>query len=524
MEVVRSVSFCNGTWPHREQMNGITAFVDASNVYGSDNEKAMSLRTVVGDGKLLESDGAKLPLIDGEYTAGDIRARENPGLTALHTVFVREHNRIAAQLKTLDDSLSNEELYQRARRLVGAQYQNVVYTEYLPTVLGEEAMTTYNLKLDAPSDYNPNADPSITNVFATAAYRFGHSQIQDLVQMIHDVQSSYQLSGHFFNSTFYDQYMDAILEGMITQKAKAADVNVAEDVTEKLFANVGPGSDLIARNIQRGRDHGLPGYNEWREKCFGAASRVCSWEDPPSNIPRPLWDKLYKLYDSPSDIDLFSAGLAEDKVMGGHVGATFACIIGKQFEALKDGDRFFFNHKEISSPPELRMHQGGGGGKEGGGSEGGCEGGGKGGCKDGGDGGGKGGEGRGKGGEGEGGEGGCEGGGKGGCEVGGKGGGKGDEGRGKGGGEGGCEGGCEGGGEGGGKGGGKGHKGHKSRKGGKGGKGGKGSKGGGGGKGGKGGGGGGGPPPLRHPFPFTTVQECILPNLDPYPNISVVSM
>jgi hypothetical protein len=212
---------------------------------------------------------------------------------------------------------------------------------------------------------------------------------------------------------------------------------------------------------------------------------VCSWEDPPSNIPRPLWDKLYKLYDSPSDIDLFSAGLAEDKVMGGHVGATFACIIGKQFEALKDGDRFFFNHKEISSPPELRMHQGGGGGKEGGGSEGGCEGGGK-----------------------------------GGCEVGGKGGGKGDEGRGKGGGEGGCEGG----GEGGGKGGGKGHKGHKSRKGGKGGKGGKGSKGGGGGKGGKGGGGGGGPPPLRHPFPFTTVQECILPNLDPYPNISVVSM
>jgi peroxidase len=331
-------------------MNGITAFVEASNVYGSDDEKAMSLRTGAG-GKLLESDGAKLTLIDREYTDRDIRARDNSGLTSLHTVFLRKHNSIAAELKTRESSLSDEELYQRARRLLGAQYQNIVYTEFLPTVLGKEAMTKYNLKLDTPSNYNPNTDPSITNVFATAAYRFGHSQIPDLVQMIHDVQRSYKMSEHFFNSTFYDQYMDAILEGMITQKTEATDVNVAEAVTEKLFTDFGgPGSDLIARNIQRGRDHGLPGYNEWREKCFGAASRVCSWEDPPSNIPRLLWDKLYELYDSPSDIDLFSAGLAEDKVTGGQVGATFACIIGKQFEALKDGDRFFFNHKEIPFP------------------------------------------------------------------------------------------------------------------------------------------------------------------------------
>ena len=60
--------------------------------------------------------------------------------------------------------------------------------------------------------------------------------------------------------------MEAVLNGMMGQNAESFDVNVVPDVTESLFANVGfPGSDLVARNIQRGRDHGLPGYNEFRE-------------------------------------------------------------------------------------------------------------------------------------------------------------------------------------------------------------------------------------------------------------------
>ena len=61
--------------------------------------------------------------------------------------------------------------------------------------------------------------------------------------------------------------MEAILNGMMGQNAESFDVNVVSDITESLFANVGfPGSDLVARNIQRGRDHGLPGYNEFREQ------------------------------------------------------------------------------------------------------------------------------------------------------------------------------------------------------------------------------------------------------------------
>ena len=74
-----------------------------------------------------------------------------------------------------------------------------------------------------------------------------------------------RLKDNFYNSTLYEAKMEAIIKGVITQRAQKSDIAVVSDVTESLFANIDfPGSDLIARNIQRGRDHGLPGYNEYR--------------------------------------------------------------------------------------------------------------------------------------------------------------------------------------------------------------------------------------------------------------------
>ena len=140
-------------------------------------------------------------------------------------------------------------------------------------------------------------------------------------------------------------------------------------MTEFLF----PGVDLVARNIQRGRDHGLPAYNKFREFC-GLRSDVndrikldqilnkvftflyttrpaCSWSSPPAEIRPSDWLLLSTLYDRPSDIDFFVGGLAERTTSGDNdeeddsaVGPTFACIIARQFRALKDGDRFFFTH------------------------------------------------------------------------------------------------------------------------------------------------------------------------------------
>ena len=71
-------------------INTITGWMDGSQVYGSDAVTAASLRTA--DGHMKTSEGDNLPIVDGAFVAGDIRAAENPDLTALQVLFVREHN------------------------------------------------------------------------------------------------------------------------------------------------------------------------------------------------------------------------------------------------------------------------------------------------------------------------------------------------------------------------------------------------------------------------------------------------
>ena len=163
----------------RQQLNEITGWIDASNVYGSDPERATALRTNDGTGQLRTSAGNLLPFnTDGLanaggnsntlFLAGDVRANEQVGLTAMHTLFVREHNRLAAQIAGRDPSFDGEQLYQQARRLVVAFIQVITYREFLPVLLGPNSIGGYQ-------GYNPNLDASIMNAFSAASYRMGHS-------------------------------------------------------------------------------------------------------------------------------------------------------------------------------------------------------------------------------------------------------------------------------------------------------------------------------------------------------------
>lgn len=95
--------------------------------------------------------------------AGDERSNEQPGLTVVHTILLREHNRIASQLHRVNNFWSDEQLYQvgllvkgeaifylkivieEARRINIAKMQHVIFKEWLPVVLGCEAMSKYDL-------------------------------------------------------------------------------------------------------------------------------------------------------------------------------------------------------------------------------------------------------------------------------------------------------------------------------------------------------------------------------------------
>ena len=213
-----------------------------------------------------------------------------PGLASVHTLWLREHNRLATEISTNSPAMGDEEIFQTARRILIAEMQNIVYDEYLPVVLGEKTMDDYKISLssrhDKTTEYDDELDPSITNSFATAAYRFGHSMIQGLIKMLststYGQEKEFQLRDHYFNMENYllnsGEGMEQLLAGLINQPAQDMDRFVTEEATNFLFPEQGNnfGSDLVARNIQRGRDHGLPGYNRYREICKsrGLGSRI----------------------------------------------------------------------------------------------------------------------------------------------------------------------------------------------------------------------------------------------------------
>lgn len=151
-----------------DQVNDITSFIDGSAVYGSDSHRELSLRVGTDscylktseNGKLLpkNDDGLENAGGDGSefFVAGDIRANEQIGLVAMHTLFVREHNLLCDDIIATYPAADPEQQYQLARKIVGAEIQVITYKEFLPALLGPMAPD-----VDGYSGYNESVNPSI---------------------------------------------------------------------------------------------------------------------------------------------------------------------------------------------------------------------------------------------------------------------------------------------------------------------------------------------------------------------------
>jgi hypothetical protein len=320
----------------RQQVNTITAWLDGSMIYGSDAATAASLRTGQG-GKLKTSAGNLLPTdAAGNFLAGDTRADENPELTSLQTLFVREHNRVAAQIAQANPGLSDEQVYQKARAIVIAEVQAITYNEWLPTLLGGP-IAPYR-------GYNPRVNPSIANEFAAAAFRFGHSIVGDDIEFLGNdgrpTAPEVSLADAFFNPSIVQEHnIDPILKYLASDPSQELDMKVVDGLRNFLFGQPGAGGlDLASLNIQRGRDHGLADYNTTRA-AYGLP-KVTDFAQITAN--KDLQAKLKSLYGSVNNIDLWVGVLAEDHVRGGSVGPTLRAIITDQFTRLRDGDRFWY--------------------------------------------------------------------------------------------------------------------------------------------------------------------------------------
>eukprot|EP00095_Tigriopus_kingsejongensis_P000004 maker-scaffold342_size201858-snap-gene-0.19 protein:Tk00004 transcript:maker-scaffold342_size201858-snap-gene-0.19-mRNA-1 annotation:"PREDICTED: myeloperoxidase-like" len=368
----------------REQINQNTAYVDASHLYGSHPCRLEDLRLHRrGHLRVLEhpksrvfkdlmprhneNDECRSPLGLCFHT-GDDRSNEQPGLTSMHTLLLREHNRLADQLLALNPLWNDEKTFQEARKILVAINQHISYNEFLPRVLGSRMTGALGLTLESSGyyrGYDPTCTADVHNEFATAAFRFGHSLIRPLFSMVSSTMKAMRdegvrLRNHFNNpDVVYGSYfIDHILRGMVLSPMEQFDNTISEELTNHLFQERGrafSGMDLAALNIQRGRDHGLPGYTKYRRLCLGKLEQS-RFDQQPEDMFQPIQELedlkeifsptvaniVSRLYRHVDDIDLFTGGLAEKPLSGAVVGPTFACLIADQFQKLRQCDRFWY--------------------------------------------------------------------------------------------------------------------------------------------------------------------------------------
>ncbi len=354
----------------RQFINAITAFIDASGVYGSDQARADWLRTFEG-GKLKVSAGNLMPYntVTGEYgdpidpaaprmanataispyvfVAGDVRAGENPLLAAMHTIFVREHNRQCDRLASKYTDWTDEQLYQHARKYVSGFVQSIVYDEWLPAL---------GVNLPAYTGYNPGVDPQVMNVFTAAAFRLGHTLLNgNLMRLDNDgnvvPQGHMSLRDAFFNPYAIQEVggLDPFLKGMGVQVMQKFDHKVIDDVRNFLFGQPGFGGlDLVSININRGRERGLPDYNTVRAS-FGLSRYIFF---PQINTDPNVYSRIQNTYANINNIDPWVGMLAERAIPGSVLGQTLNTILTQQFTALRDGDRFYYWNDPVLTDDE----------------------------------------------------------------------------------------------------------------------------------------------------------------------------
>jgi hypothetical protein len=353
----------NGPGNPRQQVNSITSFLDGSMIYGSDSTRAMALRSGVG-GQLKTSAGDLLPLNtsdlnldnadngdpehDQYYVAGDVRVNEQVGLTAIQTLFMREHNRQAALLAVANPSWTDEQIYQQARKIVGAEIQSITYREFLPALLGSAAPSVV-------STYDPTVNPSISTEWATAFFRFGHSMLSpQLLRIQNDGTPAsggpLSLQDAFFQhqNLSSPNQLDYLLKGLAVDTQQEIDAHIVDGVRNFLFGDPIPGigEDLASLNIQRGRDHGLPDYNTLRVAfglpAYTSFDQITS--DPQTQAALRAVYGATGGHDNVNLVDPWVGGLAEDHLPGMDVGPLIAASLIEQFTRLRDGDRFWFDN------------------------------------------------------------------------------------------------------------------------------------------------------------------------------------
>lgn len=269
--------------------------------------------------------------------------------------------RIARSLAKINPTWSDENLYQETRRILIAVYQNIIYKEWLPKILGDRMYQANGLAPQTVGyfmQYDPNTNPNLASefrfslildikkflskynelftlpLFSTAAYRFGHSMIRSTMSKsdadLNEI-ANLTLSDIILRPTeaFENGGLDSICRGLLVNPGTAFDPHFTDQLQNHLFETNAFSAEtkhfsLSAINIMRGRDHGLPPYVEFRR--FVGLSEPKSFDDL-VEIPVETREVLKRVYRNVGDIDPYTGGMSEITMDGSLLGFTFASII-----------------------------------------------------------------------------------------------------------------------------------------------------------------------------------------------------
>ena len=293
-----------------------------------------------------------LDAIGNYYVVGDGRGNENVMLTSIHTIWERNHNHWVDRLKeSTNGAWTEEEYFQAARIMNVAEYQRVVFTEFaqamaggLPGIGGDDDDDEHGFE-----GYDPTVDASISLEFSQAAYRFGHSMLNETVSYVDATGALKQMSlvdAFLSPETLASLGVDSLLLGAARTPHQAIDVDVVNALRNQL---VGRPLDLAALNIFRGRDVGIAPFNTVRAELYAKTGLASlkpyeDWADfqARNQLSDATIAQLKAAYPEGFDaVDLWVGGLSE-KPRHGQLGSTFGYIFLDQLNRLQHGDRLYY--------------------------------------------------------------------------------------------------------------------------------------------------------------------------------------
>jgi len=368
----------------REFRNGITSWIDLSSVYGSTDERAKRLRLFqkglmrhelnpqglhmlprLKDIEHVPMGSSPHTATNNPYAAGDVRANEHAVLLAFHTIWLRNHNRLADLFNVANPGATDEAAFQWARKVNILEWQSVIFHEWLPAIIGQR---TRDQEI-GEVQYEEGLAADLSLEFSSGVMRFGHTGIPDTVNFGPvggpGGQREIETSSLFFQPEFLDNphgdVTCSLMQGTMEQQAERIDLKVVDSLRNRLFIHGDRKLDLVSLNIQRERDHGIGSIDVLRES-LGLPRYDNGVQDPFIALTQDdhLAQQIKDAYHGArfEEIDLFAAIHAEPEYQDGILGETSATSLAKTFKGLFNGDVYNFAEVPMDAPAPWRTPNG----------------------------------------------------------------------------------------------------------------------------------------------------------------------